>query len=99
VLNSLKLTALELFSDESINCLIYSIPIKELFTDYPMIKYRKMDVGNMADFLKNNGIKKLPALLFYKNGKMLGKIEGYFSKEQRKKLAKKIRDLLSALEA
>ena len=87
VLQSNKLTVLEAFNDDSIECLIKSIPIKNLFKD-ANVKYRKIKADNK--FLKRYNINKLPSLLFFTKGELIGKIEGYFSKNNQEELIKKI---------
>jgi NAD-dependent dihydropyrimidine dehydrogenase PreA subunit len=91
VLESEKLVALEIFNDDSVMCLLKSIPMKELLPERP-IKYRKMELGK--DLMKKYGIKKLPSLLFFEKGKMLGKIEGYYDNKQKEVLNKKIGSII-----
>ena len=45
--------------------------------------------------LKKYKIKKLPAMLFFKDRKLLGKIEGYFDDQKKKEIEKKIKNILS----
>lgn len=92
VLASQGITVVELFNEKLSECLIYSIPIKELFKGID-IKYRKMEMEDkkiLADFK----IKELPALLFFKDGKMIGKIEGYYNNRQKKELIGKIKKII-----
>jgi len=91
VLESEKIIAVEFFSEESIMCLLKSIPIKELFKEY-LIEYRKMKVSQ--ELIDEYVIRELPALLFFKEGKLLGKIEGYFEKSKKEELATKINKIL-----
>ena len=123
VLESRKLTAVEIFSEDTIECLYSSIRIKDIFYGIN-IKYRKVkaekknpleELGfseNMTckdgvcypvslagkpgepDFLKTINVKKLPAMLFYENGKMVGKIEGYYGKDKQNQLIDKIRKII-----
>lgn len=78
VLEAGKLTVAELFDDGSLRCFRRSIPIKRLLPGSD-IKYRKCQVSE--EFAKGYGIRELPALLFFENGELIGKIEGYFDKE------------------
>jgi len=48
----------------------------------------KVEVGNKL--LKEYKIKKLPSLLFFKAGEIIGKIEGYYGNEEKEILLKKI---------
>jgi Fe-S-cluster-containing hydrogenase component 2 len=91
VLKVEKLMAVEFFNDDSIMCLLKSIPIKNLLENY-QVEYRKMMTGE--GLAKNYKIKKLPALLFFEKGKLLGKIEGYYNNKQRNELAGKIKKII-----
>lgn len=72
--------AVEFFQNSGIECMLKSIPIKTLLQNRS-VKYRKMEVksNKLPDLYK---IKKFPALLFFNHGKLLGKIEGYYSEDQ-----------------
>jgi len=94
ILEATQLAVVELFSHDSIRCLLYSIPIKELFEDID-VKYRKIEVGEGDSLLKKYQTGKLPALLFFKNGKLVGKIEGYYDFQRKKDLKKRINGILS----
>ena len=87
VLDVGKLTVVEFFDDDSIMCLLRSISIKDLLGNYPA-EYRKIMTGK--ELAKKCKIKKLPALLFFEKGKLLGKIEGYYENKQKAKLCEKI---------
>lgn len=89
---SKKRTAVEVFSDDSIMCLLLSIPLKELIGDFS-INYLKLRTGK-GEVMKKYKISKLPALLFFDQDKMIGKIEGYYGKERSKELKSKIVDIL-----
>lgn len=92
ILESTKLAVVELFNRGSIRCLLHSIPIKELFEDID-VKYRKIkDDGFLS---KKYKIKELPSLLFFKNGKLIGKIEGYFEIKDEEKLKERINKIVS----
>ncbi|HOI97601.1 MAG TPA: 4Fe-4S binding protein [Candidatus Pacearchaeota archaeon] len=71
-----KICVIEIFNDDSIMCLLHSIPVKDLFGDFN-VDYLKLKISS-NDFLKKYKIAELPALLFFKNRKLLGKIEGYY---------------------
>lgn len=124
ILESTKLTVAELFNEESIQCLLYSIPIRDLFSG-KNIKYRKIEInpirkGGALDpavlskkerdsyssqpsrragfsngvkdnsLLKKYKIKQLPSLLFFKEGKLVAKIEGYYDIGKKRELLAKI---------
>ncbi len=91
ILESTKMVILELFNDDSIECLIKSIPIKELFKGMD-VKYRKMGTEDKS-LLKKYKIKKFPSLLFFKDGKLIGEIQGYYNIDKKKELQKKINEI------
>ena len=83
----------ELYNDDSIMCLLKSIKVKEIADAFDKnTRYRKIEVTN-DDILKKYDIKKLPSLLFFKEGKLVGKIEGYFDDSQKEELIKLISDI------
>ena len=94
VLGSDNLVAVEMFTDDSTMCLLKSIPIKELLKDY-VVKYRKIETGKKL--ANKYGIKKLPALAFFKKGKMIGKVEGYYDKKKKDELMGKIEKIMGKI--
>lgn len=92
VLKSAKLTVVELFKDSSINCLLKSIPITELLRGLET-KYRKLEVTT-DQLIERYEIEKLPALLFFNKGKLVGKIEGFFPREKKKEIIEKINKIV-----
>lgn len=93
IIESTKLSAVELFNNSSIKCLLYSIPVKELFEDKD-IKYRKIEAKDDV-LLKKYKIKGLPALLFFKDGRLAGKIQGYYDMNRKKELLDSINKIIS----
>ena len=96
VLESSKPTAVELFSKESIDCLIKSIPIRELFRGID-IKYIKTEVSKGSSLLKKYSINSLPSLLIFSDGRVIGKIEGYYNIANKNEIMKKINKILSKI--
>jgi len=96
ILESTKLAVAELFNGDSIRCLLNSIPVKELFEDIN-VKYRKIEVEDNDLILKKYRIKELPSLLFFKDGKMIGKIEGYYDFREKNSLLGRIKKIFSRL--
>ena len=71
--------------------MLNSISIKELFENQN-VKYRKM--GADSSFLEKYSVKDLPCLLFFKDGKLIGTIEGYYNNEHKEDLLRKINEIL-----
>jgi ferredoxin len=87
-----KLTLVaEIFDNDLSMCLVKSIPIKDLFKN--KILYYKINIKFGPDLIKNYKIKKLPCLLFFKNGQLTGKIEGYYGLDKKKELISKVSSL------
>ncbi len=88
VLGSKTITMVEVYEPETLMCLLKSIPIRELVSG-ENIKYRKIrSTGSLQRYTKT-----LPSLLFFSQGKMFGKIEGFYEdKEKMKEMVKEILD-------
>ena len=90
VLTTSKICMIEVYEDDSLECLIKSIPIKELINNIKEeVLYRKLEVQT-NEFMKKYDINELPSLLFFRDGKILGKVEGYYDETQKEKLIEKI---------
>jgi len=96
ILESTKLAVTELFNKRSLKCLLHSIPVRELFKDVD-IKYRKIEVKEDDSILKKYKVKALPSLMFFKNGKLIGKIEGYYDFRKKKDFLRKINKILARI--
>ncbi|MCL2369362.1 MAG: 4Fe-4S dicluster domain-containing protein [Alphaproteobacteria bacterium] len=87
------LTVVELNNEESINCLLMSIPMHELFQG----EWRHVKTMNPSDeLLFGLDVSKLPALVLFKDGQKVGKIEGFFenSESEIALLKKKISEVI-----
>ncbi len=86
------LTLIEIYNPEIAECLLKSIPIKELTKDLPNdTLYYKVESEDATD--KYN-IENLPALLIFKSGNLLGKIEGYYNVDDKEKVIKNINNIV-----
>ncbi len=94
IIRATQLAVVELFNNDSIGCLLKSIPIKEILKIDA--KYGKIEVKDDS-LLKRYGIKKLPSLLFFKDGKLVGKIEGHYESEKKEELKEKINKIISKI--
>jgi Fe-S-cluster-containing hydrogenase component 2 len=91
VLKANKVAVVEMFEDDSIECLLKAIPIKELFADYD-VKFIKTEITD--EIKEKYQVEKLPSLLFFENGKLIGKIEGFYEAEKKEILLDKIKEIL-----
>jgi NAD-dependent dihydropyrimidine dehydrogenase PreA subunit len=94
ILEAGQLAVVEFYNDSTIQCLLHSIPVKELFGGLK-VKYRKIKVEKDDELLRRYGISALPSLAFFENGKLKGKIEGYRDKDGKEKLRAEIGRILS----
>lgn len=82
----------ELYNEESIMCLLSSIPIKEIADTFDEnTRYRKIEVKNQ-ETMEKYGVKELPSLLFFRDGKLIKKYEGYVEEENKKELLSFIKE-------
>lgn len=94
VLQSQRAVMIELYTEDTIECLINSIPIKEILTEFDKeCTYRKVE-AKTDKLISRYGIKELPALVFTSNGEVLGKIEGYYEDENRDELFSQVRKII-----
>lgn len=75
----------ELYNDDSIECLLKSIPIKEITSDLP---------SDTLFYKAESKEENLPALLIYENRELKGKIEGYYTVDQKEEFINKIKEIL-----
>lgn len=84
-----NITLIEFYNDDSIKCLLKSIPIKDITKNMPQdTLFYKVEVSD--EICKKYNIKELPSLLIFKNKKKLGIIEGYYDNNTKKELLKEI---------
>jgi Fe-S-cluster-containing hydrogenase component 2 len=94
-LQSRKPAVVEFFNSDSVQCLLRSIPIKELVGGLE-INYEKLELKTDS-LLKKYKISKLPALLFFRDGKLVDMIEGYYDKDRKSELAKLVDKITNKL--
>jgi len=91
--NNDGITLIELYNDDSIQCLLKSIAIKDLTKDLPKdTLFYKVDAND--DLLDKYNIKELPSLLVFKQGKLLGNIDGYYEVDNKEQLLNNMNKLL-----
>ncbi len=84
----------ELFADDTIQCLLHSIKVEDLQAlVQENSKYKKVQLSSTED-IKNPTIEELPTLLIYKNDGLLGKIEGYYDESRKDEFFNKISDII-----
>jgi len=84
---------LELYNEDSIHCLLKSIPIKEILQEFDIdARYRKIELVTDKLLGKYN-IRELPALVFIKDKEVIGVIDGYYTDEECRNLFKKIHEI------
>ena len=95
VLYSNRPFMLELYKEETIECLLKSIPIREILQKFDNeATFRKIEVTS-DKLLNRYNIKELPALVFIRNNEVVGTIEGYYTDEDSRELFNKIPNILA----
>lgn len=86
------LTLIEVYNPEVAECLLKSIPIKELTKDLPddTLFYK----AESEEVLEEYNISELPALLIFKNSKLLGQINGYYTTNQKEEVLEKLKEII-----
>lgn len=89
-----EIVIIELYNDDSIQCLLKSIPIKELVKDFSesTLFYKSECNDSVKQKYK---LEELPALLVFEKGKLLGKVEGYYDESQKEKIIGQIKKIIS----
>ena len=87
------ITLVECYEDDSIQCLLKSIPIKDITTNMPKdtLFYK---VESRENIKEKYNVTDLPSLLIFKNKKYLGKVDGYYNTEQQEEFIEKINKIL-----
>ena len=94
VLTTSKICIIEILKEDLEECLIKSIPIKDIISNTMNdCLYRKIEIESDSVMKKYN-IEQLPALLVFKENNLLGKIEGYYSTEQKEELINKLKEII-----
>ncbi len=83
----------ELFREDDIMCLRKSIPIRELIPGEDIV-FRKVEIKDKEPIVEKYNVSKFPCLLFFRNGKVVGKVEGYWGTDERNELENKVRELI-----
>lgn len=88
-----NLTIIEVYNPEYAECLLKSIPIKEITKDLPKdtLFYKVESDKELEEY----NIKELPSLLFFKNGKQLGHIDGYYTIDDKDEFLFKVKDIVN----
>ena len=87
------ITLVECYEDDSIQCLLKSIPVKDITADMPKdTLFYKVESGEIIKDKYN--ITDLPSLLIFKNKNYLGKVDGYYNTEQNEEFIEKINKIL-----
>ncbi len=84
---------IEVYNNDSIECLVKSIPVKEIveeFKDTPL--YYKLESNKEIE--EEYGISSFPSLLIFKDGKFIGKVDGYYTVNEKDEFIKKIKKVL-----
>lgn len=86
------LTLIEIYNPDVAECLLKSIPIKELTKNLPKdTLFYKTESNKIMD---EYNMVELPSLLVFKKGRLLGHIDGYYTTDEKEKVISKLNDIL-----
>ena len=87
------LTFIEAYKDDSIQCLLKSIPIKELTSDLAKdTLFYKTEVDDK--FVGDYDLYIFPSLLIFQNNQYLGKVSGYYTVDDKDDLIESIYQII-----
>ena len=86
------LTLIEVYNPDTAECLLKSIPIKELTKNLPSdtLFYKAESDKNIDEYK----ITELPSLLIFKGGNLLGHIDGYYTTDEKEKIISKLNSII-----
>lgn len=88
-----NVTLIEMYNIDEAECLLKSIPIKDLTSNLPKdTLYYKTEIDE--EVMKEYNIENIPVLLVFKNNNLLGKIEGYYTIEEKNKVIDEINSII-----
>ena len=88
------ITLIECYDDESIQCLLKSIPLKDITAGMPKdTMFYKVESDD--EIKEKYNISELPALLIFKNKKYLDKISGYYDTLQKEEFMEKLNKIIN----
>ena len=91
--NNDGITLIELYNDDSIQCLLKSIAIKDLTKDLPKdTLFYKAEAND--DITNKYNVNELPSLLVFKQGNFLGNIDGYYEVDNKEELLNEMNEVL-----
>lgn len=84
---------IEIYDSETAECLLKSIPIKELTNDLPSDTLYYKAESNTKDI--GFDIQALPALLIFKKGELIGHIDGYYNNDNKENMLSFIKEIIN----
>ena len=89
-----KLTFVEIYDPDNLECLLRSIPLKEITLDMPKdTQYYKVSYSD--NLMNKYNVTILPSLLLFQKNKFIGKVDGYYDVDQKDELMKKINEIIN----
>lgn len=86
------ITLIEIYNPDVAECLLKSIPIKELTKNLPKdTLFYKAESDEIIDEYE---MSDLPSLLVFKNGKLLGHIDGYYTTDEKEEVISELNNIL-----
>lgn len=92
VLKAKGLMVLDVWSEETLDCRYHSVLWDDLGVSKSVF-YKKLDGGTNKELAKKLKINIFPTLLFFKDGKEIGRKEGYIYSKDKQSLGKLARKL------
>ena len=88
-----NLTLIEVYNPDYAECLLKSIPIKDITKELPKdtLFYKTESDKELEEY----NVKELPTLLFFNKGKLLGHIDGYYTIDNKEEFLSKVKNIIN----
>ncbi|MCX4365468.1 MAG: 4Fe-4S dicluster domain-containing protein [Bacilli bacterium] len=88
-----SIVLIEVYNNDNIECLIKSIPIKDITENMPKdTLFYKVETTEMLE--EEYELSKYPCMLLFKNGNYIDKVEGYFTTDEKSEFISKIMEIV-----
>ncbi|MBW3011283.1 4Fe-4S binding protein [Candidatus Woesearchaeota archaeon] len=85
----------EFFVEDKIECLLHSIPFKDLLAGKCDVIFRKCNGGENKELMDKYKVTEAPSILVFRDGKEIGRIEGYYEDKKADELKKELDKIIS----
>jgi thioredoxin 1 len=75
-INENKLTVVKYFGKRCVPCKVLAPALESIVGNYPDVNFGEVDIDQNMSLVQKDGIRGVPAVIFYKNGQPLDRLVG-----------------------